>query len=209
VTSGNIYWVVKSACVECAKRQAPMQIEGTGYPMERLATGSLGPLPESESGNKYILVVSDYFSKWTEAFAMENMEAKTVAKLIVEEVTVRFGVPDTVHSDQGRQSESMLFQEMCFLLGIRKIRTTHYHPKSDGMVERFNRTLGTMLSAYVADHQRNWDSHLPYVMMAYRSTEQESTRFTPNMLMMGREVSTPFDLFYELPSESKPELHSI
>ena len=69
------------------------------------------------------------------------------------------------YSDQGRQFESNLFKEMCILLGKEKTRTTPYHPKSDGMVERFNRTLETMLSAYVSDHQRDWDSHLPYVRM--------------------------------------------
>ncbi|VDI21683.1 Hypothetical predicted protein [Mytilus galloprovincialis] len=107
--------------------------------MERIATDILGELPETESGNKYILVVSDYYTKWTESFAMPNMEAKTVAKIIVEEVIVRFGVPHWIHSDQGRQFESLLFQEMCCILNIKKTRTTPYHPKSDGMVERLKK----------------------------------------------------------------------
>ncbi|VDI54414.1 Hypothetical predicted protein [Mytilus galloprovincialis] len=105
-------------------------VEANG-PMERIATDILGELPETESGNKYILVVSDYYTKWTESFAMPNMEAKTVAKIIVEEVIVRFGVPHWIHSDQGRQFESLLFQEMCCILNIKKTRTTPYHPKSD------------------------------------------------------------------------------
>ncbi|VDI14076.1 Hypothetical predicted protein [Mytilus galloprovincialis] len=70
---------------------------------------------------------------------MPNMEAKTVAKIIVEEVIVRFGVPHWIHSDQGRQFESLLFQEMCCILNIKKTRTTPYHPKSDGMVERLKK----------------------------------------------------------------------
>jgi hypothetical protein len=92
---------------------------------------------------------------------------------------------------------------MCVLLGIEKTRTTPYHPKSDGMVERFNRTLEAMLSAYVSDHQRDWDSHLPYAMMAYRSAEHETTTLTPNVLMLSRETSTPMDLMYEMPSSIK------
>ena len=151
-----------------------MQIVHTGIPMERIAADIMGDLPETENGNKYILVVSDYFTKWTESFAMPNMEARTVAKIIVEEVIVRFGVPCFIQRDQGRQFESNLFKEMCVLLGIEKTRTTPYHPKSDGMVERFNRALEAMLSAYVSDHQRDWDSHLPYVMMAYRSAKHET-----------------------------------
>ena len=122
------------------------------------------------------------------------MEAATVAKILVEEVVARFGVPTYIHSDQGKQFESLLFQEMCRLLGIRKTRTTPYHPQSDGMVERFNRTLTTMLSAYVNEHHSDWDTFLPYVMMAYRSARHETTGFTPNKLMLGRETATPLDI---------------
>ncbi|VDI78715.1 Hypothetical predicted protein [Mytilus galloprovincialis] len=127
-----------NGCDKCAKRKspqkskrAPMALVEANGPMERIATDILGELPETESGNKYILVVSDYYTKWTESFAMPNMEAKTVAKIIVEEVIVRFGVPHWIHSDQGRQFESLLFQEMCCILNIKKTRTTPYHPKSD------------------------------------------------------------------------------
>ena len=74
---------------------------------------------------------------------------------------------------------------MCKILGIEKTHTTAYHPESDGMVEHFNRTLATMLSALVSSNHKDWDEHLPYVMMAYRSTEHETTGMTPNMLMFG------------------------
>lgn len=90
------------------KKQAPMQIVHTGIPMERIAADIMGELPETENGNKYILVVSDYFTKWTESFTMPNMESRTVAKIIVEDVIVRFGVPCFIHSDQSRQFESNL-----------------------------------------------------------------------------------------------------
>ncbi|MCG8033048.1 MAG: DDE-type integrase/transposase/recombinase, partial [Candidatus Thiodiazotropha taylori] len=200
-----------AGCETCMKRKepnptkrAPMQIVRSGFPMERLAIDILGELPLTNKGNKYILVISDYFTKWTEALPMANMEAVTVAKLLVEEIICRFGIPRTIHSDQGRQFESKLFQEMCKLLDIEKTRTTPYHPESDGMVERFNRTLATMLSAYVSENHKDWDNQLPYVMMAYRSTDHETTSMSPNMLMLGREVSTPLDLMYEMPSLIKP-----
>lgn len=184
-------------------KRAPMGLFQVSYPMERIATDILGELPETQKGNKYILVVSDYFSKWTESFPMPNMEAVTVAKLIVEEVITRFGVPSYIHSDQGRQYESKLFQEVCRVLNIKKTRTTPYHPQSDGMVEKFNGTLAKMLSAYVNDNQNDWDEHLPYVMMAYRCAEHETTGYTPNYLMFGREVSTPVDLMFEMPRSIK------
>lgn len=88
---------------------------------------------------------------------------------------------------------------MCRLLGIKKIRAKPYHPKPDGMVERFNRTLLSKLSTYVQENQRDWDLHLPYILMAYRSTEHKATNFSPNMLMLGREATTPLDVMYEMP----------
>ena len=200
-----------AGCERCAKRKsdnvtkrAPMKIVPTGYPMERIATDILGELPLTKNGNKHILVVADYFTKWTESFAMPNMESRTVAKILVEEVISRFGVPAVLHSDQGRQFESKLFMEMCSLLGITKTHTTPYHPQSDGMVERFNRTLTTMLSNFVNENHNDWDKHLQYVMMAYRSTIHETTGFSPNALMLGREVCTPLDILYEVPSSIKP-----
>ena len=200
-----------AGCEKCSKRkdpirtkQAPMQIVRSGYPFERIAIDILGEFPITEKGNKYILVIGDYFTKWTECFPMPNMEAVTVAKILVNEVIVRFGIPNQIHSDQGKQFESKLFKELCQLLQIDKTRTTPYHPQSDGMVERFNRTLVTMLSNFVNDHHTDWDELIPYVLMAYRSCEHETTGLTPNMLMLGREVSTPLDIMYEMPHSIKP-----
>lgn len=159
-----------------------MQVEQSGYPMERIAIDILGELPESDIGNMYIVVISDYYTKWTESHPMPNMEASTVANIITQVVT-RFGIPSVIHSDQGGQFESQLFTEMCSLLQIQKTRTTPYHPKSDGMVERFNKTLATMLTGYVNEYHSNWDILLPYVMMAYRSPVHETTGYTPNRLV--------------------------
>jgi hypothetical protein len=94
------------------KKRDPMQIVETGFPMERIDMDILCELPETSGGNKHILVISDYYTKWTECFAMPNMEAKTVAKLLVEEVIVRFGTPYVIHTDQGVQFESNLFQPL-------------------------------------------------------------------------------------------------
>ena len=140
-----------------------------GASMKRIAVDVLGPLPTSESGNKYLLIVADYFSKWTGAFPIPHQEATKVAEVLVKEVVSRFGVPLSLHSDQGRNFESAVFSEMCRLLGIGKTRTTPLHPQSDGMVERFNRTLEAQLSEFASDHQRDWDEHVPLLMMAYRT----------------------------------------
>lgn len=95
-----------------------MQLDPTGSPLERIATDIMGPLPETERGNKYILVVADYFTKWTEAYPLKNMEAQTITEVLVEQFLTKLGVPEVIHSDQGRQYESRMFKDMCELLGI-------------------------------------------------------------------------------------------
>ena len=139
----------------------------------------MGPLPATDHNNKYSLIISYYFMKWTKSYAMPNQESVTVANVIVREFISRFGVPRQLHTDQGRNFETKLFQEMCSILEIDKTRTTPLQPQSDGMVDRFNRTLEAMLSKFVDENQKDWDLYLPLVMMAYRSSEHESTGFSP------------------------------
>lgn len=181
-----------------------MQIQETGKPLQRVAMDILGPLPVTQSGHKYILVISDYFTKWTEAYPMKDMEATTVARLLVKEFICRFGAPQYLHTDQGRNFESHLFKETCKLLGVKKTRTTPYHPQSDGMVERFNRTLLTMLSLTAAENESNWDTHLPMLMLAYRTSQHKTTSATPFSLMFGREVRLPVDLMFSSPEPETP-----
>ena len=127
-----------------------------GNPMQGIAADILGPLPTTRTGNKYILVVSNYFTRWTEAYGVNTH---------VDEWICRFGAPETIHTDQGRNFEAVLFSEMCQLLGIHKTRTTPYHPQSDGLVERLNHTLLTMLSIRTHEDQERWDEYLPECMI--------------------------------------------
>ena len=159
-----------------------------------MAVDIMGPLPATANGNEYIMVLCDYFSKYTVAYAIPNHTAQTVADRIVTEFVAYFGVPEQLHSDQGREFESELFQELCRLLEIDKTRTVPYRLQADGLVEQFNRTVKQMLPMFVNEHQNDWDDHLPYVMIAYRASVQESTGCTPNLLFFGREIALPLDL---------------
>ncbi|XP_056001857.1 uncharacterized protein LOC130048813 [Ostrea edulis] len=167
-----------------------------GEPLERVAIDILGPLPRTEKGNKYVVVISDYFTRWIEAYPVKNQEAMTIARVFVEEFVSRYGVPLQVHTDQGRQFESTLFQDLCSMLKIDKTRTTPFNPKSDGLVERFNRTLEDMISKYVQPNQRNWDEVLPLMMLAYKSSVHDTTGYSPAKLNLGRELKLPVDLVY-------------
>ena len=147
-----------------------------------MAVDLVGPFPESDSGNSYIMVVADYFSRWMEAFPIPNQEASTVAEKLVDEIFLRFSAPEQLHSDQGRQFESQLMAEVCKLLQIHKTRTTPYHPQSDDLVERFNRTMLAMLSTCAKDNPLDWERHVRKVCMAYNTSVQASTGYTPFFL---------------------------
>ena len=167
--------------------------------MERIAIDFTGPLPETTSYNRYIMVVSDYFTKFTEAYALPNITARTAAGVLVREFICRWGAPRQIHTDQGAQFESQLFQEVCALLGIEKTRTSAFRPQSDGQVETMNRTIMDIMYHYLPDKQDYCDLHLPFVMMEYWATPHFITQPTPNLLVLGREVECPEDLVYRHP----------
>ncbi|CAC5379235.1 unnamed protein product [Mytilus coruscus] len=179
------------------KKRHPLKSHVVGAPFERIATDIAGPYPLTDKGNKYILVVADYFSKLTEIYAIQDIRAETVADTIFRGWIKRYGCPMQLHSDQGRQYESLLFQELCKLMEVKKTRTTPLHPRSDGMVERMNKTINDMLSKYIKPHQRDWDEYLDYLMMVYNSTPHQSTGFTPHHLVYGEEMRMPLDLLTE------------
>ena len=135
--------------------------------------------PRTRRGNQYAVVFVDYLTKWPEAFAVPDQSSATVAKLLVEEVVSRHGVPSEVLSDRGNTFLSGLMKEVEVLLGYHKVNTTAYHPQTDGLVERYNRTLTAMLAKTVRKGESEWDEMLPYVMFAYRASQQASTGESP------------------------------
>ena len=187
-------------CTTCLKRKSPAGRHHplgnipTGHRWDRIAMDILDVCDPTPDGFRYILVIADYFSKWTEAFPIKNKCADTVAEVLVDKIILRFGMPLVIHSDQGREFENGLMKSLCTLLGCVKTRTAPYHPESDGMVERFNRTCLMMLSMFVNDRRDNWHELLPFVMHAYRTSVHESTGYSPYRLMMGEECSLPQDL---------------
>jgi predicted aspartyl protease/transposase InsO family protein len=205
------FWVgwrrdVKRFCRNCPScngyfrgklpRSAPLQPLLTGAPFERLHVDLTGPHPRSRRGSVYIVTCIDPFTKWAEAFPAPNKEAATVARIIVEQIFCRYGVPIALLTDRGKEVDGQLMAEVCRLLDIDKQRTTAYKASTNAAIERFHRTLNSMIGRMIDENQRDWDSLLPYVMAAYRSSKHETTQYSPNYLMLGREVRAPVDVVY-------------
>ena len=192
-------WIKTCEVCQLRKRagkpaKAPLTIYLAGAPNERVALDVLGPLARSTSGNKCILVITDHFTKYTKAVAMPDQKAPTVAAAFDREWISVFGTPRTVHSDQGSNFESTIFQEMCKMLQISKSRTTSYHPQGNSQCERFNSTLLSMIHAHARDHPKDWDANLHHVVLFYNATKHASTDIEPNRLMFGRNVEMPLDV---------------
>jgi hypothetical protein len=187
-------------CSVCLSRKHPHR--WTKYPLkpipvagpfDRVAVDFVGPLHTTNVGSKYILVFSDYLTKWPEAFATSDQTATTVARVFVEEIICRHSAPCQLLSDRGTAFLSNVVQEICDILGTKKVNTTAYHPQTDGLVERFNRTLIDMLAKVTNDNQLDWDVHIPYCLFAYRTAMQESVKESPFYLLYGREPRLPID----------------
>ena len=156
-------------------------------PFKRIAMDVVGPLPRSSSGRRFILVICDYATRYPEAIALRNVDANTVAEELVKFFS-RVGVPEEILTDQGTNFTSQLLTEVYRLLRIKPLRTTPYHPQTDGLVERFNHTLKQMLRKAANEEGKDWDRLLPYLLFAYREVPQASTGYSPFELLYGYRV---------------------
>ena len=111
----------------------------------------------------------------------------------------RHGAPRVLLSDQGTNFLSKLVSEICQIVGTKQIKTSSYHPETDGLVERFNKTLATMISMYVSERHKDWDEFLPLVLFAYRTSLHDSVKDTPFFLLYGRDAKLPLDQVLDNP----------
>ena len=177
-----------------------------GRPWQRVAVDLVGPMPLTQRGNCWILVLTDHFTRWQDALALPGATAPIIASTLDERVFCYLGLPESIHSDQGCQFEGQVMQELCALWNVEKTRTTPYHPQGNGVVERGNRALGDSLRAILLNRGPDeWDLVLPQIMRAYRGTPHTTTGETSNLLMLGREVRLPDQLTYPPPCPSNYE----
>lgn len=153
----------------------------------------LGPFPTSSLQNKWIIVATDYLTRYAETKAVPRGTAAEVASFFVHNIVLRHGAPAVLITDRGAAFTAELLQQVVTLTHTDHRRTTAYHPQTNGLTERLNRTLADMLSMYIDVEHKTWDEILPYVTFAYNTAVQETTEFTPFELVYGRRVTTPLD----------------
>ena len=188
-----------ASCVACvARRSATSKPAGqmepivVSEPFECVAMDVLGPLSTTRRGNRYVIVFADYLTKWVEAVPLRAADAFETARAFFENVVCRHGAPRRLLSDQGANFMSRFLRSVTDVFRTQRVRTSPYHPQTDGMVERFNRTLAEMLAKFVAKEPETWDECLPAVLFAYRRSVHASTNETPFFLMFGRDPATAF-----------------
>ena len=203
------------SCPECQKtapgrgHRAPLiPLPIIDEPFRRIAMDIVGPLPKSRAGHRYILVICDYATRYPEAVALRSIDAEHVAEELMK-VFARVGIPQEVLTDQGSNFTSQLLREVYRLLQVQPIRTSPYHPQTDGLVERFNQTLKAMLRRAATEEGRDWDKLIPYLLFAYREVPQASTGFSPFELLYGRAVRGPLDILKEMWEASNRSNESV
>jgi transposase InsO family protein len=199
-------WI--NTCERCimakpVKVKTPMGSILASRPMEVVAM-DYTVLEPASNGKENVLVLTDVFTKYTIAIATKDQKASTVAKTIVKEWFLRFGPPQRLHSDQGRDFEAKVVKELCRLYGVSRSHSTPYHPEGNGQVERYNRTLHNLLRTLPPEAKRKWPEHLDSLTFAYNVTPHASTGFSPFYLLYGRDPKLPPDGLLGLGEDEDP-----
>ena len=145
---------------------------------------------------KNVLVVEDHFTHFTQAYVTNNHTACTMARILYNEFFLVFGSPRQLMSDQASEFTGQVISELCDLLGVTKIRTSPYHPQTNGAIERVHQTLRRMIAKMVPEKRAKWPSHLGPILIAYNATRSLVTGYLPYFLMFGHRPRLPVDLLF-------------
>ena len=163
-------------------------------PFHHIGIDVIGPLPITPSGNRYVVLSIDFFSKYPEGKALKKADATTITQFLYEDIVCRHGVPVELTSDRGTEFCNELVTALTQTFHIKHIRTTAYHPQGNGQVERTNRTLKNILSKLVTEYSQPWDYYLHSALFALRTIRQESTKVSPFEILQGLNPKTPLSI---------------
>ena len=195
-------YVIK--CQNCLKRKAipdvvPLQPIIASQPMELVHMDFLSIEPSKGNIENVLVIITDHFTRYAQAYASKTQTAQATAKLLWENFIRHYGFPEKFLSDQGRNFESELISELCKLAQVEKVHTTPYHPMTNGQCERFNSTLCNMLGTLSEQEKIDWKAHLSSMTHAYNCTQHPSTTYSSYFLMFGRQPRLPIDFEMGLP----------
>ncbi len=188
---------------EPRQQRAQFQQELSGAPFDCVSFDVMGPLPIIVNGNRFILTMIDYFSKWAEAYALPNHQAETVADCIVNWWIAHHGIPVRIHSNNAPEFRGHVVSQLKKMLSMKGTFKLPYRPQSNGLCEHMNQMIENIIKCTIRDDRATLDKSLDLVMMAYRATPQTSTGFTPNMLVTWRETNMAVDLIYGSPNSRR------
>ncbi len=174
-----------------AGKLAPIMAE---RPFQIIGMDILTDLPKTNRGNIAIVLFTDYYTKWVEAFALTDYTAVQVASKLITGIVCRHGAPERIISDRGSQFTTDVFRELTEMLGVKQSLTASYSPQADGQAEKAIGTLHQTLSKLVSSNQQDWDLMIPYALWAYRTAVHATTQETPYFLIYGREPTNPVDV---------------
>ena len=208
--AGDIDHYIRRQC-ECTiskqpniKERAPLVPMEATYPFQLVSIDYI-QLDRCKGGFEYVLVVSDYFTKFVQLYGTKNKSSKSAANKLFNEFILQYGFPQRIHHDRGGEFNSILFKKLHELSGIKSSNTSPYHPMGDGQVERMNRTLVNMLKTLSSKEKDNWKIHLPKLAFAYNSTINKSTGYSPFFLLFGRHSRLPIDSMFDINSNDSRE----
>ena len=186
------------ACKICALSKKEICKVPSGHirvnkPLEMISMDFM-TIEKSKSGHEHVLVITDIATKFVQAIPTKDQKANTVSRIIFNDWIVRFGIPEKLHSDRGRNFESEIIENLCSNYDIYKTRTTSYHPEGNGQCERMNRTLQNLLRTLQMEEKEYWTKHIPYLVFAYNCTPHSTTGYSPYALMFGRDPKLPIDM---------------
>ena len=164
------------------------------WPYKQWGLDILGLFPRATGNRQFILVAVDYFTKWVEVEALANIWDINVKKFVWKNIVTRFGVPNTLISDNGLQFDIRAFRDFCRDLGITNKYSTPAYPQSNGQIEAVNKAILSGLKRRLVGARGNWAKELPNILWAYRTTPRRSMRETPFSLTYGAEAIIPAEV---------------